>query len=136
MRMTKTITQNVVFKNTKASTLYSMFLDSKQHTAITGGVPAKISAKEGAEFSAHGGYIIGKNLQLVKDKLIVQSWHGTDWDKGSLDSTFILLFEQKGKDAVIHMTHANIPDKHADGIKQGWVDYYWIPWKEHLASSK
>jgi activator of HSP90 ATPase len=134
--MTKTITKNVVFKNTKTSTLYSMYLDSKQHTAITGGVPAKITAKEGAKFSAHGGYIIGKNLQLVKDKLIVQSWYGTDWAKGSDDSTFIMLFEQKGKDAVIHMTHANIPDKQVAGIKSGWNDYYWKPWKECLASSK
>jgi len=134
--MTKTITQNVVFKNTKTSTLYSMYLDSKQHTAITGGVPAKITAKEGAKFSAHGGYIVGKNLQLVKDKLIVQSWYGTDWAKGSDDSTFIMLFEQKGKDAVIHMTHANIPDKQVAGIKSGWNDYYWKPWKECLASKK
>ncbi|HTA82967.1 MAG TPA: SRPBCC domain-containing protein [Bacteroidia bacterium] len=130
----KTITQNVVFKNTKTATLYSMYLDSKHHTAITGGVPAKISAKEGAKFSAHDGYIIGKNLQLVKNKLIVQSWYGTDWEKGSDESTFIMLFEQKGKDAVIHMTHANIPDKHVAGIKSGWNDYYWTPWKKYLAS--
>jgi activator of HSP90 ATPase len=134
--MPKTITQSVTFKNVKAGALYSMFLDSKGHTAITGGNPAKISAKEGAKFSAHGGYIIGKNLQLIKDKLIVQSWYGTDWEKGNIDSTFTLLFEQKGKDAVIHMTHANIPDKNVKGIKQGWIDYYWTPWKKHLASKK
>jgi activator of HSP90 ATPase len=134
--MAKTITQKVVFKNTDADVLYSMFLDSKHHTAITGGVPAKISAKEGAKFSVHEGYITGKNLQLVKNKLIVQSWYGSDWTKDDVDSTFILLFEQKGKDAVINMVHANIPDEHADSIKQGWNDYYWKPWKNYLASLK
>ena len=72
--MTKTITQNVVFKNAKAATLYSMFLDSKHHAAITGGTPAKISDKEGTAFSTHDNYIKGKNLQLIKDRLIVQSW--------------------------------------------------------------
>jgi activator of HSP90 ATPase len=131
--MPKTITQKVVFKNTSPAKLYSMYLDSKQHAAITGGVAAKISAKEGAKFSAHDEYITGKNLQLVKDKLIVQSWRGSDWNKGDADSTFILQFEPKGKDTVMYMTHANIPDKHADGIKQGWVDHYWNPWKEVLS---
>ncbi|MGP8217500.1 MAG: SRPBCC domain-containing protein [Bacteroidia bacterium] len=134
--MAKTIMQKVVFKNTSTGTLYSMYLDSKHHAAITGGMPAKISAKEGAKFSAHGGYITGKNLQLIKNRLIVQSWRGSDWVKSDTDSTFILLFEQNGKDAVINMTHANIPDKHADDIKQGWIDYYWKPWKEYLASVK
>jgi activator of HSP90 ATPase len=134
--MPKTITQKVVFKNTNVGTLYSMYLDSKHHTAITGGNPAQISAKEGTKFSAHGGYIVGKNLQLVKNRLIVQSWLGTDWAKGESDSTFIMLFEQKGKDAIIEMTHANIPDKNVKGIKQGWVDYYWTPWKKYLASLK
>jgi len=134
--MAKTITQSVVFKNVKTGTLYSMFLDSKYHQAITGGMPAKITAKEGAKFSAHDGYITGQNLQLVKDKLIVQSWQSVDWAKTDVDSTFILLFEQKGKDAVIHMTHANVPDKEVDGVKKGWTDYYWAPWKKYLASMK
>ena len=134
--MAKTITQSVTFKNAKVSTLYSMFLNPKEHEALTGGNPAKISAKEGAKFSVWGDYITGKNLQLIKDKLIVQAWLGSDWDKSEIDSTFILLFEQKGKDAVIHMTHANIPDKQAKGIKDGWTEYYWAPWKAYLASKK
>jgi activator of HSP90 ATPase len=134
--MAKTITQSVVFKNEKTGTLYSQFLDSKHHAALTGGNPAKISAKEGAKFLVWGDYINGKNLQLVKDRLIVQSWLDSDWGKEDVDSTFILRFEQKGKDAVIHMAHANIPDKKAAGIKQGWEDYYWKPWKEYLSGMK
>lgn len=130
--MPKTITQTVTFKNQKAAALYSMYLDSKLHTMITGGAAAKINAKEGSSFSAHGGYCFGKNLQLVKDKLIVQSWRAADWDKNDMDSTFILSFEQKGKDAVITMVHANVPDNQAAGVKSGWTDYYWKPWKEYL----
>ncbi len=130
--MPKTITQSVTFKNQKVSDLYAMFLDSKHHTLLTGGNDAKISAKEGAMFSAHGGYITGKNLQLIKDRLIVQSWYGTDWAKSEMDSTFILSFQQKGKDVVINMVHANIPDKNVAGIKSGWTDYYWKPWKNYL----
>ena len=133
--MTKTITQKVVFKNTPVKALYELYMDAKKHSLVTG-APAKITAKEGTTFSAHDGYIKGKNLQLIKDKLIVQSWKGQDWDKNDLDSTFIINFEQKGKDAVLRVTHANLPEKHADDIRKGWHDYYWKPWKQHLAGKK
>lgn len=129
--MTKTITQKIVFKNTDTKTLYNLYIDAKKHTEVTGDI-AKISAKQGAKFSAFGNYITGKHLQLVKDKLIVQSWRDTDWKKADIDSTFILNFEQKGKDVVVHMTHANLPLHRAADINQGWHDYYWKPWKQYL----
>lgn len=132
--MAKTLTQRIVFKNTKPETLYDMFLNAKHHAAITGGGIAKITAKEGAVFSVYDNYITGKNLQLVKGKLIVQSWFASDWTAGEYDSTFILLFEQKVKDTIISMTHANIPDEHVAGIKKGWSDFYWKPWKKYLIS--
>ena len=131
--MPETITQKIVFKNAEASKLYSMFLDSRQHTKLTGNNPAKISAKEGAKFSAHGGYCWGKNLQLVKDKFIVQSWRATDWNKSDIDSTFILSFDQKKNDAVLTMVHANVPDNQASALKKGWYDFYWKPWKKYLS---
>jgi len=132
--MAKTITQRVVFRNASVAQLYSMFLDPKHHTAINGGAKAKINGKEGAGYSVGDNYITGKNLQLVKNRLNVQSWRAADWDKSDIDSTFILLFEQKGDDATINMVHANIPDNAVSGIKTGWNDYYWIPWKKYLKS--
>ncbi|MBK5285208.1 MAG: hypothetical protein JJE25_07370, partial [Bacteroidia bacterium] len=59
--MAKTIVQKVVFKNTTPKILYDLYMDSKKHSLVTGG-PAVISAKEGTKYSAHGGYIKGKNL--------------------------------------------------------------------------
>jgi activator of HSP90 ATPase len=130
--MPKTLTQIITFKGQKTSALYSMYLDSKLHAEITGGHAAKITAKEGAEYVAHDGYCFGKNLQLIKNKLIVQSWRATDWQADDIDSTFILSFNQRGNDAVITMVHANVPDDQAAGLKEGWNDFYWIPWKEYL----
>jgi activator of HSP90 ATPase len=119
----------------KASALYNMYLDAKEHgTAIDSTV--KISKKEGAAFSADGKYITGKNLQLMQDRLIVQSWRASDWKKSDADSTFILYFDQQEDDAVINMVHANIPDSQYEGIKKGWDDYYWKPWKKYLAVKK
>jgi len=130
--MTKTIIQKVVFRNTTAKILYDLYMNSKKHSLATG-APAMISAKEGSHFSAHGGSITGKNLHLVKEKLIVQSWRIQGWDEKDIDSTFIINLEQKGKNVVLHAVHANLPDKHARYIDKGWHDYYWKPWKLHLA---
>ncbi len=131
----KTLTQKVVFKNATPEQLYELYMDAKLHSLVTG-APAKITKKEGTTFSAHGNYIKGKNFHLKPGKLIVQSWRGTDWKKSDLDSIFMLQFEKKGSDAVLNMVHANVPEDQADGIKSGWADYYWTPWKQHLAGKK
>jgi len=130
--MAKTIVQKVVFKNTTPRILYNLYMNAKKHSLVTG-VPAVISAREGSGFTAHGGSITGKNLHLVKDKLIVQTWRIQGWDRADIDSTFIINLEQKGNDVVLHAVHANLPDKHARHINRGWHDYYWNPWKQHLA---
>jgi activator of HSP90 ATPase len=130
--MAKTIVQKVVFKNTTSKALYDLYMDAKKHTAATG-ASAKIFAKEGTEYSAHDGYITGKNIQLVKNKLIVQTWRAQGWDKNEIDSIFIIKLEPKGKDVVLYAVHANLPDKHAASIDKGWHDHYWEPWKKYLA---
>lgn len=131
----KTFTQKVVFKNTTPEMLYEMYMDAKLHSLLTGDT-AKISKKEGTAYTAYGDYIKGKNLQLIPGKLIVQSWRGKDFKKSDLDSTFILQFEKQGNDAVLNMVHANVPDAEAEGIKSGWNDFYWTPWKAYLAKQK
>ena len=131
--MSKILKQSVSF-NVSASFLYTIYMDSKKHSAAIG-APVKIGKKVGDGFSAHGDYIKGKNLLLKKNKMIVQTWRGSDWDKKDEDSIFMLTFEEKGKDkSTLHMVHANVPDKYAKGIDQGWKDYYWVPWKDYLKS--
>lgn len=133
--MSKTIIQSVQFKNCTCDILYNLYMDSKLHSKVIDG-PVKIKKKEGTIFSAYGDYITGKTLQLISNKLIVQSWWGSDWDTRETISTLILLFEQKGKDAVVYMTHANVPDAHYQSIKNGWNLYYWKPWKAYLAGKE
>jgi activator of HSP90 ATPase len=133
--MAKTLIQKVVFKGISAADLYNTYVDAKEHTKAIG-LPVSIQKKEGTKFKTDDGYITGKTLQLVKDKLIVQSWRGSDWDKTDLDSTFILSFEQNGKDGIVNMVHANIPDNQYAGIKDGWNVFYWKPWKKYFASKK
>ncbi|MFZ1979541.1 MAG: SRPBCC domain-containing protein [Bacteroidota bacterium] len=130
--MSKTIIQKVVFKNATAKDLYNLYMDEKKHSMATA-VPARISRKVGGRYSVHNGYITGKNLHLVKDKLIVQTWRAQDWSDSDLDSTFILSMEQRGKDVVLQVVHANVPDKQVKGIDKGWHAFYWEPWKKFLS---
>ena len=130
--MAKTIYQKILFKNTTPRALYDLYMDSKKHSVATG-APAKIDAKEGGKYSAHGGYIAGKNLQLIKNKLIVQTWRAQGWNKNDPDSIFIILLEPKGKDVMLHATHANLPDDGVASVSKGWHNHYWKPWKKYLA---
>ena len=130
--MAKTIPQTVVFKNTSPETLYSIYMDSKKHSEATGGA-AKISSKIGSSYSAWDGYITGKTFQLVKGKLIVQSWRNPDFKSDDVDSTLILQFEKKGNDTLVHMVHANVPNSEYAGLKKGWDNFYWKPWKKYLS---
>ena len=133
--MARTITQRVVFKNTPVSALYETYVNAKEHSASVG-IAAKIQNKEGTKFSAHDNYVTGKNLQLIKNTLIVQSRRASDWSKSDFDSTFILFLEQSGNDGIINMIHANVPDKHVAGVKKGWKDNYWKPWKKYFAEKR
>lgn len=130
--MAKTITQKIVFKNVPAATLYGIYMDTRKHSAAIDAA-VNITAKEGTPFMSGDKYVFGKTLQLVKNRLIVQSWRATDWNKTDIDSTLILHFEQEGKDGVIYMVHANIPDKHVKSTKNSWNRFYWQPWKEYLS---
>ena len=129
--MTKTITQKVVFKNTTTKALYELYMDTKKHTIATG-APAKLSDKIGGKYSAHGGYITGKNLHLEKNKMIVQTWRAMGWETDDVDSIFIINLSQKGGNVILEMVHALVPEKHAASLKKGWNAHYWNPWKQYL----
>ena len=133
--MAKTITQKVVFKNTSTKELYHLYMNEKKHSELTGG-SAKITSKIGAKFSAYDNYITGKNLHLLKDSLIVQTWRGSDWKKTDEDSILVLSFHQKGKDVTVKMAQINVPTEQAKGLKKGWDDFYWEPWKTYLENKK
>ena len=115
-----------------AARLYRMYLDPKEHGAFTG-APVKIAARPGAAFAAFGGALSGTILQILPNRLIVQSWRSTQFAKQDLDSTLVLSFWAKGRCARIELTHVNVADSDFAGVSEGWSKYYWIPWRAYLA---
>ena len=133
--MAKYITQKITFKKTKPKALFELYMNGKKHALISGS-PVTISSKAGAPFNSHRGYITGKTVHTVKDKIIVQSWRAMDWTAEDPDSIFTIVLEPSGKDTILHAIHSGIPDAKAESIDKGWHDHYWKPWKQHLAGKK
>jgi activator of HSP90 ATPase len=133
--MAKHIAQKITFKKTKPKVLFELYMNGKKHALISGS-HVTISSKAGAAFSAHGGYITGRNIHSVKDKVIVQAWRAAGWSPEDPDSIFTIVLEQNGKDTILHAIHSGVPDSKVDSIEKGWHDHYWKPWKQHLAGKK
>ena len=130
-----TIIQKVIFQNATIEQLYNLYMDPKLHEIISGGT-VKISEKHGSTLDVFDGYITGKTLQTVKNKLVVQSWFGSDWNETDTMSAFVLSFEQNGNDAIVNVFHANVPDDKVTDLDKGWYDFYWNPWKAYLSGEK
>ena len=131
--MPTTIRQSVMFKATPHQ-VYEALMDAKQHTEFTGDA-AKITRKVGGTFSAYGGYITGKHIELVQDEKIVQEWIASDFPQGHTSTvTFILKPTKSGSKLIF--THAHVPPAQYESLKQGWIDYYWEPMKEFFKEEK
>src|SRR5947209_6910893 len=126
----KTIVQKVKFP-TSARKLYDILLDSKKHTAATGG-KAVVGKKVGDRFTAWDGYISGKNLVLAPGRLIVQAWRTSEFKKSDPDSVLTLTLEESRGTTVLTMVHAAVPDHKAADFKVGWHAHYWKPILKYL----
>lgn len=128
--MRSAIQQRVRF-NASPARLFKLYMDSRQHSASTH-AKALVSQKVGGRFSAFGGVITGKMLAVVPNRMIVQSWRAKHWKITDLDSILVLKFIKVKEGTQINLVHVNVPEHDHDGVKKGWVKYYWKPWRAYL----
>jgi activator of HSP90 ATPase len=128
--MTKTIQQSVKF-NASPEKLYEMYMDSKKHSASTG-FPAKLGRKAGSRFTAFGGMLEGRTLELVPGKMIVQAWRSGGWKKADADSILVLTFSNDGSGGRVDLAHVNVPEHDHQGVTKGWEKFYWKQWRDYL----
>ena len=107
-------------------------MDVKKHSKLTES-KAKVNREIGGSFSIFEGALSGKNVELIQDKKIVQTWRseGENWPKGYY-STITLVLEPDDKGTLIKFTHVDIPEASYESVKEGWDTYYWEPLKEML----
>jgi len=115
--------------------IYDAWLDSRGHTAMTGG-KAKMSAKLGAPVSAWDGFIWGENLALVPGERIVQSWRTTRFTDQDQDSTIAVILTPVGDGTRLTLKHSNVPDGHTSYEAGGWQSRYFEPMKKYFAKQK
>lgn len=128
--MRNTICKTVVLP-APADELYKMYMDSQAHSEITG-APAKISEESDSPFEAFGGLLVGRTIQVVKHRLVVQSWRTVNFRKSDPDSTLIISFTPEDDDGRIDLIHLQVPDSDFQGVCGGWDSRYFAPWLAYL----
>jgi uncharacterized protein YndB with AHSA1/START domain len=113
--------------------IYDAWLDGKQHGAMNGGGPATASKRVGGAFTAHDGYIGGKNLELEPGKRIVQAWRTTQFTDRDPDSQIEVTLKRVAGGTKVTLRHSNVPDGH-DGYKSGWKTHYFEPMKKYFSA--
>ena len=122
-----------IFQTATPAQLYGLFMDSTKHSAATG-ARAKISRKVGGKWTAFAGALSGKNLLLIPNRTIVQTWRSTGFKKRDPDSILVVSFEKvPGGGAKVELFHVGVPEHDHKGVTEGWPKYYWGPRKKYLS---
>src|SRR6266481_2956513 len=114
-----------------AQRIYEALLDDKQFNAFSGGRAAEIHREVGGAFSIFAGHIVGRNLELVPNRRIVQAWRVVPWPEGIYSiARFELLGQGSGTRVVFD--HTGFPSELAEHLESGWTENYWTPLRKYL----
>ena len=119
--------------------VYRLLTDSRKFAAATDR-PATIGAAEGEPFSIFGGYIEGRQIELVPGRRIVQAWRGADWAPGIFSIVrFTLIREEAGTRLTVD--HDGYPEGESpmypswhEHLEANWPVFYFNPFARYLAS--
>ena len=111
--------------------IYEALLDSKQFTAFSGGRRAEIDRNVGGTFSIFAGHIVGRNLELLPDRRIVQAWRVVPWPEG-IYSIARFELKEKGPGTRVIFDHTGFPSELAEHLESGWNENYWKALQKYL----
>jgi activator of HSP90 ATPase len=117
-----TIHQEVSFEASPAK-VYEALVNLARFSEVTG-APASGDSTEGGAFSAFGGHITGRHVELVPEKRVVQAWRAKTWPEGVYS---IVRFELRadGAGTKLSFDHEGFPEGQADHLANGWKANYW-----------
>jgi activator of HSP90 ATPase len=100
----------------------------------TGAIPTAINSEVGGTFTLFGGYVTGRNLEMLPDERLVQAWRAGSWKPGAFSiATFSFL--KDGTKTKLLFDHRGFPDGQGSSLAQGWHAHYWGPLTTFLAQS-
>jgi activator of HSP90 ATPase len=106
--------------NAEPSDVYSA-LTNPYTIELWSGYPAIMSTEPGSEFSLWEGDIIGKNIEFIQDKKVVQEWFFGEQKEKSLVT---ITIKPEREHSHVTVEHTNIPDEEFSSIAEGWREYY------------
>ena len=138
----ESIHQEPVFKASRKR-VYEALLDSKQFDKVIqlsdamksmapGAKPTLINREPGGAFSLFGGYITGRQIELVPNERIVQAWHAASWAQGIYSIAKFDLLEPDSATKIV-FDHTGFPKGEAEHLAAGWKANYWEPLAKVLA---
>jgi len=137
------IHQEITFKASPHA-VYEALLSSQQFDAITrlsdavtlvtaaDAKPTSISREVGGALTLFGGYITGRNLELLRDERLVQSWRAGSWSAGDYSIVRFVLVAN-GTDTNLVFDHRGFPEGQGQHLARGWYTHYWEPLAKYLA---
>ena len=84
---------------------------------------AEMSTIPESEFAIMDGSIVGKNLEFIENKKIVQEWYFGETENESI-VTIKLHEHGDGNSTSVELRHSNIPDEAFEDIIEGWNSAY------------
>lgn len=111
--------------------VYQALTDASQFSEVSGGAPAEISGEEGGAFSCFGDRIVGRQVELLPGRRIVQAWRAADWDDGVYS---VVRFELEGDATGTRLVfdQSGFPEGEKEHLEQGWAKMYWEPLRKFL----
>ena len=137
------IHQEPVFKASRKR-IYEALTDARQFdkviqlsAAVKSGMvkapqPAEINREAGGAFALFGGYISGRQIELIQSERIVQAWRVGSWEPGIYSIARFALVEQ-GTGTKIVFDHTGFPKGDGEHLAEGWTGNYWEPLEKFLA---
>ncbi|MFI5209463.1 MAG: SRPBCC domain-containing protein [Gemmatimonadales bacterium] len=103
--------------------VYGVLLNAHDFAAFSGRA-ATIDSTVGGAFSLFDAHIVGRNLELVPGRRVVQAWRVVDWPEGVYS---IVRFDlvASGSGTRLTLTHLGYPAGLHDHLAAGWQANYW-----------
>ncbi|HXW54653.1 MAG TPA: SRPBCC domain-containing protein [Candidatus Cybelea sp.] len=139
-RSAEAIHQEPVFE-ARRQVVYRALTDAKQFDQIvllsgvtqsmgSGAKPTELSPEPGSAFTLFGGYIVGRQIELVRDTRIVQAWRALSWKPGEYSIASFHLLDAASKSNMgtkIVFDQRGFPAGTGEHLATGWKAHYWEP---------
>jgi activator of HSP90 ATPase len=94
--------------------------------------PTVIGREAGSPFNLFGGYVTGRNLEMLPGQRLVQAWRAGSWAAGEFSvAHFALAADPAGCRLVFD--HRGFPSDQGASLAYGWRVHYWEPLAKFLA---